>query len=139
MSVMVSQSQYDNSMDWCAGLGLVFGTFALGAAVPSRKVTQVLPSVPPAAACSSYAITNPGGWVSITFVMFSTQAGFDFMMLYNGPSSRSPLIAVFSGQDALNKTFNAREGKAGLVPSFLHLISAVFPFKLLQQLSCRVA
>ena len=36
---------------------------------------------------------NPGNLISITFSSFSTESGYDGMMIYNGPSTASPLIS----------------------------------------------
>jgi hypothetical protein len=60
--------------------------------------------------CSSYALSNPGGWVSVTFTSFTTQAGYDLVQLFAGLSTRAPLLAVLSGKDPQPSTYSARDG-----------------------------
>lgn len=49
----------------------------------------------------NYTITfNPGGTnnkMKVTFSSFSTESGYDFLKIYNGPTSASPLVGSYSG------------------------------------------
>jgi hypothetical protein len=40
---------------------------------------------------------NPGDVVALAWVAFSTQANNDFMTIYNGPSTASPVLGTYSG------------------------------------------
>jgi len=41
--------------------------------------------------------SNPGEYVTISFMSFSTQAGTDLLYIYDGGSTSSPLIGIYSG------------------------------------------
>ncbi len=45
----------------------------------------------------TFCPVNPGDVVAIDFTAFSTQANNDFLTVYNGPSTASPVLGVFSG------------------------------------------
>ncbi|MCB0764878.1 MAG: CUB domain-containing protein, partial [Flavobacteriales bacterium] len=45
----------------------------------------------------TYCPTVPGEVVRINFIAFNTEAGFDFLTIYNGPSTASPILGTFSG------------------------------------------
>jgi len=76
------------------------------------------PPVPPPAACgttvydpggaggnyanstnftATYCPTTPGDVVTINFTAFNTEAGWDFVNIYNGPTTASPLLGSYSG------------------------------------------
>lgn len=43
--------------------------------------------------CSS----TPGNCLSVNFTSFSTESGFDFLTIYDGPNTSSPVIGTYSG------------------------------------------
>lgn len=45
----------------------------------------------------TYCPTNPGDAVTLTFTMFNTESGYDFVRIYNGPNTGSPMLGPFSG------------------------------------------
>ncbi len=45
----------------------------------------------------TYCPTNAGDMVTLTFTQFATEAGWDFVTIYNGPSTASPVLGTFSG------------------------------------------
>ncbi len=50
-----------------------------------------------AAFTATYCPINVGDAVTLTFTTFNTENGFDFVSLYDGPSTGSPLIGTWSG------------------------------------------
>ena len=44
----------------------------------------------------------PGSVIKITFTTFQTQANFDRLLIYDGPTTASPLLGVYSGNGTLN-------------------------------------
>lgn len=45
----------------------------------------------------TYCPTNPGDAVTLTFTMFQLENGWDFLYIYNGPNTSSPIIGTYSG------------------------------------------
>ena len=48
-------------------------------------------------ATTTYCPTNPGEVLTMAFTEFNTEEGFDFVRIYNGPTTASPLLGTFSG------------------------------------------
>lgn len=46
---------------------------------------------------NTYFPDTPGDAVTATFTAFSTEAGWDYLYIYDGPNTGSPLLGVFSG------------------------------------------
>jgi hypothetical protein len=46
---------------------------------------------------TTYCSSNAGEVVQMTFTQFATELNFDFVRIYNGPSTASPLLGTFSG------------------------------------------
>ncbi|MBL7981155.1 MAG: T9SS type A sorting domain-containing protein [Flavobacteriales bacterium] len=46
---------------------------------------------------TTYCPTTPGEVLTMTFTEFNTEEGFDFVRIYDGPSTSSPLLGTFSG------------------------------------------
>ncbi len=46
---------------------------------------------------TTYCPANPGEVLTMTFTEFDTEEGYDFVRIYNGPSTASPLLGIFSG------------------------------------------
>lgn len=45
----------------------------------------------------TYCPDDPGEVVSLNFTQFNTENGFDFVTIYNGPNTASPVIGTYSG------------------------------------------
>ena len=45
----------------------------------------------------TYCPSVPGQVVTMTFTQFNTEANFDFVTIYNGPSAASPTLGTYSG------------------------------------------
>jgi len=56
---------------------------------------------------ASYTVTycpdNPGDLVTLDFTMFSTESGYDFLTIYNGPNTSSPSFGTYSGTGNLGQ------------------------------------
>ena len=61
--------------------------------------------------------TNPGELVTVTFTSFNTEAGFDFLRIYDGNSTAAPLLGTFAGT-ALPPTFTSTAANGCLTFNF---------------------
>ena len=66
---------------------------------------------------STVTLTNPRGWVSLNFTSFATQPGYDILFIFEGPSTRSPLIGIYSGSQLLREIMHFRGGTLPRVPT----------------------
>lgn len=87
---------------------LQLGAIALGLAIPGSSFAQCGTTVYDPGGSGgnygnnanytvTYCPTNPGDAVTLTFTMFNTEANYDFVRIYNGPNTGSPLLGITSG------------------------------------------
>jgi hypothetical protein len=75
------------SADWCSGASF---TDTAGDGADYRDSQRVIRTIKPESADQVY---------TVTFSAFATELDFDFLNVYDGPNTLSPLIGAYSGSD----------------------------------------
>jgi hypothetical protein len=73
---------------------------------------------------NTYCPTNAGEVLTMTFTEFNTESGWDFVRVYNGPTTASPLLGTFSGT-AIPGPFTSTHPSGCLTVNFTSDISNV--------------